>query len=355
MTDMDHHRRVRRDAREAFLRGGWAALFSLAWTPLSVAQTNAPPPAPPAPSASAAESGPSPLPPSLSEKARVATATNAAANPKTNPSLPEQRAFIDEYQQSFSAGQRQKYAVDIADATIAGVPVRRITAKRAGTPSRHILLNLHGGGFMVDAGSLTENIPVAALTGIPVIAVRYRLSPEHRFPAAVDDSLAVYRELLKTHKASDIGLYGTSAGAVLGTELLARIRAEGLPMPAMFGMFSGDADLSRPGDTILAQKVDIDMMVRLYLQGGQQPTDPMVSPMRGELKDFPPTLCLASSRDFLLSDTADFCRALEKAGVENKFILFDGLPHAFWAYMDAPESDEAFEIMARFFKEHFGQ
>jgi acetyl esterase/lipase len=294
----------------------------------------------------------SPLPSTLSEKARIAVTTNSSANPQANPSLPEQRAFIDNYQQSFSAIQRAKYAVDIADETIAGVPVRRISAKGGVARSKAILLNLHGGGFMVDAGSLTENIPIAALTGIPVVAVRYRLSPEHAFPAAVDDALAVYRELLKTHKASDIGLYGTSAGAVLGSELLARIRAEGMAMPAMFGMFSGDADLSRPGDTILAQKVDIDMMVRLYVQGGSQPADPMVSPMRGELKDFPPTLCLASSRDFLLSDTADFCRALEKAGVENKFVMFDGLPHAFWAYIDAPESDEAFEIMARFIKKH---
>jgi len=67
---------------------------------------------------------------------------------------------------------------------------------------------------------------------------------------------------------------------------------------------------------------------------------------------FPPTLCLASSRDFLLSPTVNFCRSLELAGVENKLVVWDGLPHAFWAYMAIPESDEAFGVMAKFLKAH---
>ncbi len=353
MTDKGHRLHGRGAARTTPLTGGWTVLLSLvAFSTVAAAQTNAPPPAPPA---SPAAAGVSPLPATLSEKARVAITTNAAANPKANASLAEQRAFIDQYQQTFSAEQRKKYAVDVADAVMAGVPVRLVTAKGTTMSSRRVLLNLHGGGFMVDSGSLTENIPVAALTGIPVVAVRYRLSPEHRFPAAVDDGLAVYRELLKTHKASDIGIYGTSAGAVLGPELIARIRAEKLPMPALLGIFSGDGDLSRPGDTVTGQKLDLGMVTGVYLQSGQRLTDPMISPLLGDLKGFPPTLCLTSSRDFLLSDTANFCRALDQAGVDNKLVMFDGLPHAFWAYIDAPESDQAFAIMARFFKDRLGK
>jgi acetyl esterase/lipase len=67
---------------------------------------------------------------------------------------------------------------------------------------------------------------------------------------------------------------------------------------------------------------------------------------------FPPTLCLASSRDFFLSSTANFCRRLELAGVENKLVVWDGLPHAFWAYMAIPESDEAFQVQARWLSAH---
>ena len=97
-----------------------------------------------------------------------------------------------------------------------GVPVRVITPP--GIPPNHakrVLINLHGGGFNSDSGSLTESIPVAALSGTQVIAVLYRLAPEHKFPAAVDDAVAVYREVLKTHRPQDVGIFGTSAGAIL--------------------------------------------------------------------------------------------------------------------------------------------
>lgn len=294
-----------------------------------------------------------PLPATLSEKARLAVSSNAAANPDKTPDLAKQRAFIDQFQQTFGALQRKKYKVDVAESTIAGVSVRWITPPGVTTNSKRILINLHGGGFVTDSGSLTENIPIAALTGTPVVAVRYRLAPENLFPAQVDDALAVYRELLKTHKPGDIGIYGTSAGAVLGPELLMRIRAEGLPMPAMLGVFSGDLDLSRRGDSVGYQKFNYDILNVLYLGNKTLATDPRVSPLLSDLNGFPPTMCMTSSRDFFLSSTSNFCLGLEKLGIENKLVAFDGLPHAFWSYIDSPESDQAFEIQARWLKAHF--
>jgi acetyl esterase/lipase len=349
----------------AFAR--WMPLLPLLAVPsMALAQATAPakttpaPTAAPVPTAAAGAWDPTtqPLPAALSDQAKAAIAANAAENAqnaKKLTSLADQRAFIDQYQVTFGALQQKKYAVDISDGVIAGVKVRNIKAKGAKVDTRRVFLNLHGGGFITDSGSLTENIPIAALTNIPVVAVLYRLSPENKFPAAVDDALAVYRELLKTHKPGDIGVYGTSAGAVLGPQLLARIRAEGLPMPAMLGMFSGDVDLSRHGDTITIQKIPEDMMTAMYLGGKTPATDPKVSPLLGELKGFPPTMCLTSSRDFFLSSTSNYCRALELAGVENKLVVFDGLPHAFWAYLDTPESDQAFQLMARWLSSHFGK
>ena len=267
-------------------------------------------------------------------------------------SLAAQRDFIDKYQATHGALQQKKFPADVADGVIAGVKVRIITPKGGKVDPKRVFINLHGGGFITDSGSLTENIPIASLTGIKVVAVLYRLSPENPYPAAVDDALAVYKEMLKTHKPGDIGIYGTSAGAVLGPQLLMRIRADGLPMPAMSGVFSGDADFSRHGDTINIQKVPEDLMAMIYL-GKVPATDPKASPLLGDLRGFPPTMCLTSSRDFFLSSTSNYCRGLEAAGVENKLVVFDGLPHAFWAYLDNPESDQAFAMMAKWLSSHF--
>ena len=95
-----------------------------------------------------------------------------------------------------------------------------------------VLINLHGGGFTTDSGSLTESIPIANLTHTKVVAVLYRLAPEHPFPAAVDDSVAVYKELLKTYKPQHIAIYGASAGGILTGEVAVKIKQLGLPLPA---------------------------------------------------------------------------------------------------------------------------
>jgi acetyl esterase/lipase len=306
-----------------------AGLFA-AVGPLAFAQPAGPPPA------------------TLSDAGRAAMAAMAKSPGPPDNDIPARRGFLDKFQQDFGAAQARRYPVDIETSTMAGVPVRLVRAKGAPAAGNLVLLNLHGGGFNADSGSLTENIPIAALTKIPVVAVLYRLAPEHPFPAAVDDALAVYRELLKTHKPSQIGLFGTSAGAILGPELVARLKKQGLPQPAVLGVFSGDADFAHRGDSAASLPADA---FKGYL-GAVPPSDPLASPSLGPVEFFPPTLCLASSRDFLLSPTANFCRRLELAGVENKLVVWDGLPHAFWAYMAIPESDEAFQVMARWLKGH---
>jgi len=287
-------------------------------------------------------------PATLSEAGRAAMTAMAKSPQPPEGDVPARRAFLDKFQQDFGAAQARRYPVDIGASTMAGVPVRLVRPKGAAAPGNLVLLNLHGGGFNADSGSLTETIPIAALTKIPVVAVLYRLAPEHPFPAAVDDALAVYRELLKTHKPSQIGVFGTSAGAILGPELVARLQKERLPSPAVLGVFSGAADFAHQGDSAASLPPDA---FRSYL-GAVPPSDPLASPALGPVASFPPTLCLASSRDFLLSPTANFCRRLELAGVENKLVVWDGLPHAFWAYMAIPESDEAFGVMARWLRSH---
>jgi len=286
-----------------------------------------------------------PYPQSLSEAARHGLAENAARKPAHT--LAEQRLAIDAIQQDIGARQLARYHVTVKDDTIAGVPVRIFTPAEPLSDGT-ILLNFHGGGFLLDSGSRTENIPLAALTRRRVVTVLYRMAPEHPFPAALDDAFAVYRELLKTHRPQNIAVFGTSAGAILSAELVEKLRQNHVAPPAALGFFSGTGDFANLGDSATLLVGSAASAQLSPYTAGHNPSDPALSPIYGDLSGWPPTLCLSSTRDVLLSATATFCRKLDEAGSPAKLVVFDALPHAFWSYIEAPESDVAFATMTRF-------
>lgn len=298
-----------------------------------------------------------PLPDTISPEAK-AVLTQFLAQPASSTEMPlaNLRAIMWSVQEQISKLQLKRYDVRIEDGVIAGVPVRILTPSAMPEANKsRVLLNLHGGGAILDSGSLTENIPLAALTKTKVIAVLYRLAPEHPFPAAVDDAVAVYRELLKSYKPDAIALYGTSAGAVLSGETIVALRAAKLPLPAAVGFFSGSADFSTSGDSeqYLPKLNGKSLLENVsgYV-GKTDPKDPKLSPLFGDLAGFPPTLCIAGTRDIMLSQTSRFHLALLNAGVDSQLVVFEAMPHAHWSYLDIPESTQAFKIMARFLQQH---
>jgi acetyl esterase/lipase len=234
---------------------------------------------------------------------------------------------------------------------IAGVPVR-IFEPRGGATRTGVLMNAHGGGFIVDSGSLTENVPLCAMTGMKIVSVLYRMAPEHPYPAAVDDMVAVYRSLAREAGTDRIAIYGTSAGAVISAQTIVRLKRDALPLPAAVGFFSGSADFVHLGDSEqfvpMPGGVTSQDLVAPYV-GATPRTDAGLSPLYADLAGFPPTLLVSSTRDQLLSQTATFHRALLKAQVPAQLVVFEGLPHGYWAYLIAPESTEAFELMTGFF------
>jgi acetyl esterase/lipase len=271
-----------------------------------------------------------------------------------------------------SPGQKEQieralamYPVHIEPTTMAGVPVKIVRPHNVSLDKQDcVLMNLHGGGFVTDSGSMLESIPIAALTGIPVVTVLYRLAPQHKFPAAVDDAAAVYGELLKTYAPHKMAIYGTSAGGILTAQTAVRLRQTGLPLPAALGFFTAMADFSCTGDTAAYFSVPGLLGVQppepkghshedAWL-GGHDPRDPAVSPIYADLRGFPPTLCVAGTRDMMLSGTANFHRALLRAGVDAHLLVFDALPHAHWYMVGIPEAKEANEAMARYFLRALG-
>ncbi len=298
-----------------------------------------------------------PVPEALSPEARKSL---GRAEPDQGPpqSLADRRKGTDAY----TARAREEWVkicpVTIEDRTIGGVPVHVVTPPNieSGNHDR-ILLNLHGGGFNSDSGSYTESIPIASYTGMKVIAVLYRLAPEYPFPAAVDDSVAVYKELIKVYKPDHIVIYGTSAGAILTAEVAVKLKQLGLSEPAGLGIFSGMGDFARPGDSIsmyalrgLSGHLDPPEKGAHDPQyvGSTDAKDPVLSPVFADLHGLPPTLFVTSGRDLLLSGTVNLHRAFVNAGVDARLVVFDALTHAFWYDPKMPEAIEANHMIADF-------
>lgn len=303
-----------------------------------------------------------PVPTTVSPEAQKVLARKVS-DAHVPESLAERRSKTDAWQARAGLASQAVYPVTITDDKIAGVPVKVITPPTIPENKRdRVLINVHGGGFNSDSGSLTETIPIASLTQTKVIAVLYRLAPEHPFPAAVEDTIAVYKELSKTYQPSKIALYGTSAGAILTAEVAVKLRQLNLPLPGALGIFSGMGDFSQSGDSIAIYALNgfsgaLDPPSKEHANayaGSTDLKDPVLSPVYSELKGFPPSLFITSTRDLLLSGTTILHRAFLRAGAPAELVVFEALPHAFWNDVKLPESKEAYGIMAGFFDKHLG-
>ena len=281
-------------------------------------------------------------------------------------SLAQRREGTDKWAVTARDAWLKLYPATLTEDKVAGVPVRIVVPE--GLPDANkdkVLLNLHGGGFNSDSGSYTESIPIAGMTRIKCVAVLYRLAPEFPFPAALDDSIAVYKELLKTYKPDHIVIYGTSAGAILTGEVAVKIKQLGLPMPAALGIFSGMGDFARSGDSqamyaLRGLSGHLDPPDDSHVHDGEyvgslDPKDPVLSPIYADLHGMPPTLFVTSGRDLLLSGTVNLHRAFLNAGDDAHLIVYDALPHAFWYSTKLPEALEANHAMADFLTKHFAK
>jgi acetyl esterase/lipase len=278
------------------------------------------------------------------------------------------RKFNDTINANRVERMKKFYKVKLSTPVIAGVATDVVEPADgvARDNKFRVLINLHGGGFLWGAhsGALVEAIPVAAVGRIKVISIDYRQGPEHAFPAASDDVEAVYKELLKTHPAANIGIYGCSAGGILTGEVVARLIHDGIKVPGAIGMFcsgivapAGDSSYVSPvlsGDAIGTGPVSIH---RLPYFAAASETDPLVLPANDPamLKKFPPTLLISGTRDFAMSSLLQSQRLLTRAGVEVDLQLWDGMWHSFFSDPELPESKEAYAVITAFFDKHLGK
>jgi len=303
-----------------------------------------------------------PVPGTISPEARNFLSHIRASDWQT---LEVRRAQTDKFRIGRAAEAKKLFPVNVEEKTIGGVRCDVITPLHVPANKKdRVFINIHGGGFVTDSGSLVEGIPIAYLTQTQVVSVYYRLSPEVVFPAAINDVVAVYKELLKTHNPHNMAIFGTSAGAILTGEVAVDLKKEKLPLPGALGIFSGLGDFSQNSDsqnlfTIWGFPGSIDRNDKgphdpFYI-GKTNPRDPVLSPVYADLKGLPPTLFVTSTRDLLLSGTTILHRAFLRSGDDAQLVVFEALPHAFWYNYQLPETREAVGIMAKFFDEKVGK
>jgi acetyl esterase/lipase len=268
------------------------------------------------------------------------------------------------------ARMRELYPVTIEESEIGGVPVRIITPEDGVFDPDRVLMNLHGGAFSLcwDSCSLLESVPIAAVGRFRIISANYRMAPENRHPAAVEDAAKVYAELLKEFDASRIGVFGCSAGGALTAQIASWLPRHGLPQPAAIGIFGAGGVRLESGDSAYiagytngafpppgpdGQPV-LDI-THGYFDGADR-KDPIISPALhlDTLAQFPPTLVITGTRAMDLSPAVYTNSQLIKAGVDSTLIVGEAMEHCYMYQPDLPESRDAFDAIVAHFRKRLG-
>lgn len=263
---------------------------------------------------------------------------------------------------------KEKMGVTVEPVTIAGVKAFVVTPNNLPARNRHrLLMHVHGGGYVFGPGesALPEAILLASFGGFKVVSVDYRMPPDFPYPAAMDDAMAVWKELVRTNKPKNMAVFGTSTGGAMTLSLVLRARTEGVPLPGAIAPGTPWSDIAKIGDSYETNEWVDNVLVtwdgwlgraaKLYA-GGTDLKDPQLSPIYGDFHGFPPAILTTGTRDLFLSNTVRTHRKLRRAGVEADLNVYEGQSHAQYGYNpDAPETKEAFTDIARFFDRHLGR
>jgi epsilon-lactone hydrolase len=260
---------------------------------------------------------------------------------------------------------RERLHVSVRPETIDGVRAFVVTPDVI--PPEHrgqLLLHLHGGcyEFFPGESGTSEAMLMAGLGHYKVISVDYRMPPEAYFPGALDDAMTVYKAELKNSDSKHIAVFGTSAGGALVLEMMLRAKQLGLPMPGAIAPGTPMSDVTKTGDSFYTNERVDNVLVSpngfchaaatVYAHGHDL-SDPLLSPVNGDMHGFPPAILTTGTRDLLLSNTVRVHRKLRAAGVDAQLEVFEGMSHAQYQFDDrVPETREAFGEITAFFDKY---
>jgi epsilon-lactone hydrolase len=245
-----------------------------------------------------------------------------------------------------------------------GVPAVRVATPRSRQDC--LVLYLHGGAYVSGSPQLYRDFlwRIADATAACVLCIDYRLAPEHRFPAAVDDALAAYRWLLSNGAdPRRVALIGDSAGGGLVFGTLLRLRDEGLPLPAAGIGLSPWTDLALTGETLkrhakadpILNAAQAGFFADHYL-GDADPRHPHASPLYGDLRGMPPALIQVGSDEILRDDAERMAQRLRDAGCRAELEVWPRMPHV-WHFFARilPEGRQAVARVGEFVRATFAK
>jgi len=268
---------------------------------------------------------------------------------------------IEQIRRNLAAAQRLIPRPPAGTQTVAldagGVPANRITTA-ASQPDCHVLY-IHGGGYVSGSPALYRAMTwrLAAAARANVLAIDYRLAPEHPFPAALEDAAAAYRWLLAEGVAPErLAVMGESAGGGLTFALMLKLRDEGVPLPAAVVGLSPWTDLALTGPSFrrnakadpMLDAGEAQRLSRCYLAGAD-PRAPYASPLYGDLAGLPPSLIHVGSDEILLDDSTCLADRLRAAQCELTLEVWPRMPHVWHAFATVlPEARKAIERIGAF-------
>jgi acetyl esterase/lipase len=236
-----------------------------------------------------------------------------------------------------------------------GVPSEWIDSPDSGTG---IILYLHGGAYAL--GSIQSHREMIArlvlTTNCKALAINYRLAPENPFPAALEDVIMAYEGVLSGGVApSQICIAGDSAGGGLAIATLFALREQGIPLPAGVFCFSPWLDLTLSGDSVLKNMNHDPILSATILQkyvnyyiGNHNATDPLISPLFGDLRGLPPIHIQSGRNEILLDDSVRFYEKARQTGVDVTLKIWDDMFHVFQLFSFLPETQESMKQVSAF-------
>ena len=278
--------------------------------------------------------------------------------PGMHPGIPvsERRKRLTRYGACEGWLMKPPAGTEMHELHLGGVPA--VSVARPQSEARRRILFLHGGGYITGSPALYRHVlwRFAEAARGEIVAIDYRLAPEHPFPAALDDAVTAWLAILERDAdAGRCAVLGDSAGGGLALAMALRLRDESVPLPGAVVAISPWTDLAITGTSTIDDSKDpmlrsdcLQPFAAQYL-GGVDPRHPYASPLYGDAAGLPPTLLQVGSDEILRDDSARLAARMRAAGCQVSLEVWPRMPHVWHAFAPAmPEAGRAIKRVGAF-------